>query len=146
MNRKERRRLQKQGIIPKQEPSYRIKPSELKDAVLNGPGEKALRHEINQQCLEADKGFTLDTDTMWLWTLHKKYGWGKKRLRQLYLDVFEEHLRMRHYYEMDDLYPERYKLKEKGVDVEAWYNELFDEYGNFKRREEIPLWGISTQQ
>ena len=39
---------------------------------------------------------------------------------------------MRKFYELDDLYPERYKLKEKGIDIEAWYNELFDENGNFK--------------
>ena len=39
---------------------------------------------------------------------------------------------MREFYELDDLYPERYKLKEKGVDIEEWYSELFDDKGNFK--------------
>lgn len=43
---------------------------------------------------------------------------------------------MREFYELDDLYPERYKLKEKGVDVEAWYEELFDDEGNFKENQE----------
>ena len=38
---------------------------------------------------------------------------------------------MREFYELDDLYPERHKLKEKGVDIEEWYSELFDEEGNF---------------
>lgn len=31
---------------------------------------------------------------------------------------------MRRCYEMDDLYPERFKLKELGVDVEAWEKEI----------------------
>ena len=46
---------------------------------------------------------------------------------------------MREFYEMDDPYPERYKLKRKGIDIEAWYNELFDEEGNFKKPEEVNI-------
>ena len=30
-------------------------------------------------------------------------------------------------------------LKEAGIDVEAWFNELFDENGNFKKPEEVSL-------
>ena len=51
--------------------------------------------------------------------------------------MFTEHLKMRDRYEVDELYPERQKLKDIGVDVEAWYNELFDEEGNFRRPEEL---------
>lgn len=40
------------------------------------------------------------------------------------LKVAREHRRMREYYQMDDLYPERYKLKEKGIDVEKWQEEV----------------------
>lgn len=36
----------------------------------------------------------------------------------------KKHRRMREYYQMDDLYPERYKLKEKGIDVEKWQEEV----------------------
>ena len=35
-----------------------------------------------------------------------------------------EHRRMREFYEMDDLYPERLKLKELGADVEQWQKEV----------------------
>lgn len=139
MNRKERRLLERQGKLPKAEPTYMLKPSEIKNAALKGPGEQAMKHEINQQILEQDKAFTLDMDSMVLWTLHHKYGWGFKRCRQFYLDMFSEHIRMREFYELDDLYPERYKLKEKGIDVEAWYNELFDENGNFKKPQEVHI-------
>ena len=116
-----------------------MKPSDIKNAALKGAGEQAMIHEIHQQCLKADKGFTLDMDTLYLWTLHSKYGWGVKRLKQFYLDVFAEHMRMREFYEMDDMYPERHKLKEKGIDIEAWYNELFDDSGNFKNPEEVKI-------
>lgn len=133
MNRKERRALQKQGKAPKTEPTFMLKPSQLAQAATKGVGKEAVRHEINQQILEQDKQFTLDLDTMVLWTLHSRRGWGAKRLREFYLDMFEEHLRMREFYELDDLYPERHKLKEIGVDIEAWYKELFDDQGNFKK-------------
>ena len=76
--------------------------------------------------------YQLDIDTMVLWTLHQCYGWGAARLKKFYVAMMKEHLRMREFYELDDLYPERHKLKEKGVDVEAWYDEFFDEKGNFK--------------
>lgn len=137
MNRKERRMLERQGKIPKSEPTYLLKPSDIKAAALHGAGEQAMLHEIHQQCLAADKAFTLDMDTLYLWTLCAKYGWKKKRLKQFYREVFEEHLRMRQCYELDDMYPERYKLKEMGVDLELWYDALFDSNGNFKPVEEI---------
>ena len=86
--------------------------------------ESAMMHEINQQCLEADARFSLDLDTMVLWTLYQCYGWREKRLHDFYLAMAREHRRMREYYQMDDLYPERYKLKEKGIDVEKWQEEV----------------------
>lgn len=92
-------------------------------------------HEINQQILEKDKEYQLDIDTMVLWSLNRFAGWGPKKLRDFYLFMMKEHLRMREFYELDDLYPERHKLKEKGVDLEAWYSELFDEDGNFRTNE-----------
>ena len=139
MNRRERRALERKGKLPKAEPTYMMRPSDIKNAVLNGVGEQTMRQEIRKQCLDMDKEYTLDLDTMYLWTLHQRYGWGLKRLKQFYMDVFAEHMRMRKCYEMDDMYPERHKLKEKGIDIEEWYNRLFDETGNFKNPEEVQL-------
>lgn len=139
MNRRERRMLERQGKLTKQEPTFHVKPSQLGQYAVHGPGEKAMRHEIDQQLLELDKQFTLDVDTMVLWTLHTYYGFGPKRAKEFYINMFREHLCMREYYEMDDLYPERAKLKERGIDVEAWYNALFDDEGNFKNPKEVDL-------
>lgn len=133
MNRRERRKLEKKGIKVKVEPTIMMKPSEIVKAATLGVGHEAMIHEINQQILKKDKDFQLDIDTMVLWSLKQFAGWGPKKLKEFYYFMFQEHLRMREFYELDDLYPERYKLKEKGVDVEKWYEDLFDDEGNFKR-------------
>lgn len=132
MNRADRRKAKKDGKKIKSEPVLLMKPSEIGKAATQGVGREAMMHEINRQILTKDKEYQLDIDTMVLWTLHQCYGWGAARLKKFYVAMMKEHLRMREFYELDDLYPERYKLKEKGVDIEAWYGELFDDEGNFK--------------
>lgn len=139
MNRKDRRALKKQGKPIEKEPVYTMKSSDIVKAAIKGPGEAVIRREINKRLLEQDKQFTLDMDTMVLWTLHMDYGFGPKRLKEFYFKMFKRHLEMRKYYEMDDTYPERLKLKEKGADVEEWFNSLFDENGNFKSSEEVSI-------
>lgn len=131
MNRKERRALKKKGIEVKAEPTYMMKASDIGKAAVN-VGKDQMMHEIDQQILQRDKDYQLDIDTMVLWSLKQFAGWGPKKLKAFYYFMFKEHLRMREFYELDDLYPERHKLKEKGVDLEAWHSELFDEEGNFK--------------
>lgn len=132
MNRADRRKAKKKGIEVKTEPVLLMKPSEIGKAATQGVGREAMLHEINQQILQKDKEYQLNLDTMVLWSLRQFAGWGPKKLRDFYFFMFKEHLRMREFYELDDLYPERHKLKERGVDIEEWYSELFDEEGNFK--------------
>lgn len=139
MNRRQRREMERKGLIPKKEPVYTMTGTEMVKAALKGPGKAAMNREINAQLLEADKRFTLDVDSMVLSTLHHEYGWGPKRCKDFYVRMFRHHMEMRKFYEIDDLYPERYKLKEAGIDVEAWYNALFDDNGNFKDPEDISL-------
>ena len=115
MNRKERRNLQRQGVQVPKDPTLNIKLSALG---------KSIMTEINQQCLEKDDLLALDVDCMVLWTLHRHLGFGVKRLHDFYLAMAAEHRRMREFYEMDDLYPERLKLKELGADVEQWQKEV----------------------
>lgn len=132
MNRADRRKAKKKGIEVKTEPVLLMKPSEIGKAATQGVGRDAMIHEIDQQILQKDKEYQLNLDTMVLWSLRQFAGWGPKKLRDFYYFMFKEHLRMREFYELDDLYPERQKLKEKGVDIEGWYSELFDDEGNFK--------------
>jgi hypothetical protein len=122
VNRAERRRAAKAGHPVKSEPTINIKLSDL--GKMTPTQQTAMMHEINQQCLEADERLSLDLDTVVLWTLYRRYGWGPKRLHSFYLEVAAEHRRMREYYQMDSVYPERYKLMEKGIDIQAWQKEI----------------------
>lgn len=124
MNRAERRKLQKKGSQPPKDPTLNIKLSELGRGMMTPNMQMAMQHEINQQCLEADARLALDVDTVVLWTLHTHLGFGVKRLHDFYVAMAAEHRRMRQFYEMDDLYPERQKLKELGADLEAWQKEV----------------------
>lgn len=124
MNRSERRKLQKQGVRVPKDPALSIKLSALGKAVMTPEMDAAMLHEINQQCIEADERLSLDIDAAVLWTLHRHLGFGVKRLHRFYLAMAAEHRRMREYYQMDDTYPERYKLKELGADIEAWQKEV----------------------
>lgn len=137
MNRAERRKLKKQGKEVPKEPVLMMKPSEIGKAATQGVGKETMLHEIDQQILKRDKEYQLDIDSMVLWTLRQFTGWGPKKLMDFYILLFKEHLRMREFYEMDDTYPERYKLKEKGIDVERWYELMFNERGEFISTEEF---------
>lgn len=120
MNRQQRR----QSKSEQKDPSYNLKMGNLK---------RLVAQEARKQLILQEKQYAMDMDTAVLWVLHVKYGFGEKRLKKFYADLFDEHLRMRNLYDMEDLYPERYKLKEIGVDIEQLYNEKFDEQGNYRK-------------
>ena len=138
MNRAERRRLAKQGKKVASNPVYNVKASDTQEAILRNPiAKQIIDQEINRILLEKDKQYAIDVDAMVMWALRTFPGlkFGPKRLRKFYIHMFREHYRMRTHYEMQGTYPERYKLKEMGVDLQAWYDELFDESGNYKNPE-----------
>lgn len=141
MNRAERRRLQKQGIKVKAEPTLNLKVNDFNNMVAAAKKDAKDRataaaiHEIDQQILERDTAYSLDIDAMILWTLHVHCGFGKKRLEDFYRAMVVEHLRMREFYEIDDTFPERYILKERcGVDVEALNAEFIERTKNNDRK------------
>lgn len=94
-------------------------------AVLSAAEKKAMNMEINRQLVEADRRYVNDIDAMVLYTLHAHFGFGVKRLRVFWAAVSEEHDRLIRHYEMPDDYAWlcKEKLKEIGVDVEAWNKE-----------------------
>lgn len=124
MNRRERRKLQKQGVQVPKDPSINIKLSDLGRSVMTPTMREAMMHEIYQQCLDADAQLSLDLDTVVIWTLYQCYGWRDKRLHEFYLAMVAEHRRMREYYETDTPYPERCKLRERGIDIQKWQEEV----------------------
>lgn len=95
-------------------------------AVLSASERKAMEMEITRQIKEADTRYKNDIDSAILYTLHSELGFGAERLRRFW-DAFEKvHNDLLRHYEMQD---EDYtwlctrKLKDIGVDVEAWNKE-----------------------
>lgn len=123
MNRRERRKLERKGVLVK-DPVVTLKVSDVKNKALTDRVREAMETEINRQILEHDEQYWLDIDSMVMWTLYRVFGFGPKRLRKFYEAMIQEHLRMREYYQMNDCYPEREILKRMGVDIEAWGKEL----------------------
>lgn len=132
MNRAERRRLEKQGKKVARDPVFTVKASDSKEALLRNPAIKAvLDQEISKRILELDREYTLDMDTMVIWTLYQR-GHRAEWLKKFYKDMFYWHRKLRKHYEMTECFPERQMLKERGIDVEAWFQELFNEDGTYK--------------
>lgn len=95
--------------------------------IMSSAQKKAMNDEINRQILESDKMLSMDLDSTVLYVLHKTFGFGKKRLRRFWEALIKNHDELSKYYEIDhedNTWLLRRKLKEIGVDVEAWYKEL----------------------
>lgn len=90
--------------------------------------QRAMTEEINRQTIVADEKHYLDIVAMVLWALHvcKKTKFGKKRLRAFYDDFDKIHQELIDYYKMADDHEwlVHYKLREIGVDVKAWSEEV----------------------
>ena len=104
----------------------RILPSKL----MSKKQIKARDEEIDRQIIERDRKFAMENDAMVLWVIHLVHKHGKKRLRRFFDRCFEEHEALRAFYQLEPeemvwLYTR--KLKEIGVDIEAWYAEKLGE-------------------
>lgn len=133
MNRAERRRLEKQGKKVAKDPVYNVKASDTREAILKNPVVKEIiDQEISKRILELDKQYSLDMDSMVIWTLFQR-GHRAEWLKKFYIDMFRWHRKLRAHYEIPECFPERLLMKEKGIDVEAWFNEMFHEDGTYKQ-------------
>jgi len=88
--------------------------------------QKAIDIEVNRQIIEASDELISNLDAMVLYTLMVTQGWKKKRLRDFWESVRAEYKKLIEHYEAPDKYVwlAKYKLKEEGVDVDAWNAEL----------------------
>lgn len=133
MNRAERRRLKKQGKKVAKDPVYQVKASDTREAILRNPMVKEIiDQEISRRILELDHQYSLDMDSMVIWTLFQR-GHRAEWLKKFYTDMFRWHRKLRAHYQIPECFPERLIMKEKGIDVEAWFNELFNDDGTYKQ-------------
>lgn len=88
---------------------------------------KAMELEIKRELIELDQKNHLEIDALFLWWLHEKLGFGPKRLKEFYMDFEQAFKDLLGRYEMTDTdgaWLCTYKLKEIGVDLEAWMKEM----------------------
>ena len=97
-------------------------------AELTAAEKKAMDIEIHRQILEKDAEYAADIDAMVLYVLMDRYGWKQKRLKEFWKAFNEAHKALRDYYEMHDAGDNEWlahrKLKDIGVDVREWYEEM----------------------
>lgn len=98
---------------------------------LSSQQQKALEAEIRRQCVDVTKQYELDLDTIAIYILHTKYGFGKKRLQEFYMALHEERKQIQAYYkgERNDNTAEvamRYRLRADGIDVAKMYERETD--------------------
>lgn len=75
---------------------------------------RAMKAEIARQ----GRAFSKDIQTMLMWTMHKYYGFGKKRLERFYITFLREYEEMCEFFGTDEVFPAEYKLREIGIDVD----------------------------
>jgi len=94
-------------------------------AVFTAAEKKAMEIEINRQIIESDRKYANDIDASVLYALHVSEGFGEKRLKRFYENFAKAHEQLIKHYEMpdDDAWLCKQKLKEIGVDIEAWNRE-----------------------
>lgn len=91
---------------------------------------KAMNAEIRRQCVEICNKFELDYDTMIVYVMHYKYGFGKKRIPELLETIAKEREELKERYCIDEynddthFFAMREKLKEDGIDVEKMGREV----------------------
>lgn len=92
---------------------------------------KAMDIEIGRQLAEKERALEKDLDCVLLYTMMVKYGWGPKRLYNLYKALTECHNDLVSFYEMpgEGIWLRRKKLEEAGVDFEKWADQIEKETG-----------------
>lgn len=87
---------------------------------------KSMEMEIRRQLAEADKNDSLEIDSMILWILHDKYGWGKRKLKDFFNTFTQELKALTDRYVMEDcdtVWLCTRKLKDAGIDISEWLAE-----------------------
>lgn len=94
---------------------------------------KAMVTEINRQIIDREAQYAIDYETAVLYAVRKRFGSGRKQLRGFYEDLFEASRLLAEHYELpedDAVWLCDRKLKEIGVDVKQWHEEM--EHGREK--------------
>lgn len=95
-------------------------------ASLTAAEKKAMNIEIQKQLAEYNRKHEREIDSMILWVLHERFGFGPQRLKQFYDEFASSIDKLVTRYELDDsdqVWLCTHMLKEYGVDLDEWRNE-----------------------
>lgn len=96
-------------------------------AHLTSAEQKAMNIEIHKRLVEHTLKHATEIDALFLWYLHEEFGYGIKRLKQVYLGFAPKLEELCDRYEMhdegDNVWLCTQKLKEYGIDLEEWERE-----------------------
>lgn len=88
---------------------------------------KEAKRMAREVVIKDQEKLAMESDSVALWVLHKRFGFGKQRLREFWDTFFEELKLLKEHYltesREDDGYFCRVGLKAIGVDIEEWYKE-----------------------
>lgn len=108
-------------------PLFKKSGSSIFGCQFNKKEQAAMEQEIRRQLAEWDRKNTLEIDAMFLWFMHEEFGFGEKRLRQIY-DGFAPYMKaLEQRYEMkpgESPFLCTKKLLDYGINLEKWENEL----------------------
>lgn len=78
----------------------------------------AMIKEIRRQIREEEDNYFTGLMACVLWSMHIHRRYGKKRLKQVYAEIYETYNEMREFFETDATFPLEYKLRQIGIDME----------------------------
>ena len=96
--------------------------------------QKAIDIEVNKHVLEVDKEYQIQLFIEVLYTLYASEGYGKKRLHRFLSALMKEHDNLVNRYQMPDDFDwlAEKKLKDAGVDVRQWVDDLKNDRFNME--------------
>lgn len=103
--------------------NFKKNGSRIFGVVLNKKEEEALNREIQRQCEEFDRQHMTELDSVVLWILHERFGFGEARLKRFH-DAFTDEIKnLSERYKTDNAWVCTAKLKEHGIDITEWNTE-----------------------
>ena len=89
---------------------------------------RKLRKLQSEALVEFNKGYIISVTAMTLWSVHKVFGCGKRKLRQLFEEMVRENAQLERRYQLDAAEDEEWLYKrllkrDLDIDIEAWWAE-----------------------
>lgn len=90
--------------------------------------DRKLRKLQSEALVEFNKGYIIAVTAMTLWSVHKVFGCGKRKLRQLFEEMVRENARLERRYQLDAAEDEEWIYKrllkrDLDIDIDEWWAE-----------------------